>query len=156
MAQGNGHRTPITAEEYAVWEARMAANGAVPGGNVEPPSSTEQALAVAAASNPGELIPLYIRLDDPEFDFTRLGSTEGAAREAVIAERKRQVEEAQAPVVQRLTQLGAVIDLTFWAANTIVARVPAQFVATVATWGEVNVIQYDDPSIRIVSDSAGE
>src|SRR5688572_26054667 len=87
-----GNTRPITPEEYAAWNAHQAALGAVPGGHDEAPSSTEQALAVAAASDPDELIPLSLALEDPEFDFGRLAGTDDATRAAIIAERKRQLE----------------------------------------------------------------
>lgn len=122
----------------------------------EPPSSTEQAIAVAAASDPGELIPLFIGLEDPEFDFRRLRDAEGGAREAVIDERKLQLAEAHAPVIQRLTELGGVLEGTFWVVPTIVARIPAQFVATVATWSEVTAIQYNDPNLVATPDEASD
>ncbi len=115
------------------------------------PTFVERQIQMFNAQNPEEVVRVLIGVDTPAFDWRALGRTgrDTTQRDALIQERRRQVEAATAPLMARLTAFGAQDIAAGDLSAVIAARITARQALDVAAWPDVRSIQRDEPRGRL-------
>ncbi|MCB9740319.1 MAG: S8 family serine peptidase [Deltaproteobacteria bacterium] len=98
-----------------------------------PKSPTEMVLEACGAMEPNAQARVFVRLPKREFDFGRFRSTDKAAVEAVLAERKAALAADQSAATAELEKLGAKVVATYWVVNGMTVEIAAGAVASLLT-----------------------
>ena len=121
--------------EAATAKARMPH-----GKPVSASSHMDDIVSWAQAKDPNELVSVSIALDEPGFDWGPMKLAED--RGAEVAKRKALLAPLQAPVIEKLKNIGATDAAPYWAVNVVRAVLPASKVPALASLTGIRSIEH--------------
>jgi hypothetical protein len=108
-----------------------------PGGSTTP---TDKAILEASLLSSDEIIEVFIKLDEVDFDFTLFQGASSYERGIIKSNRVSSLDAIQNRVITRLEELGASVLYKCWLVNALVISIPAGLLATVASIPDVATI----------------